>query len=135
MSLEPGQSPKGDAQMTETRVAAETISPGDAVALDANDELVTADGTTDTVVYGIAGYNKDGSDYAATDLVKVTVAGPVVANMADGVAGGVEVSTSSTEGQMSAGTSVKGIITMYAEGTSGSNNVPSIPDGYGYVWL
>ena len=41
MSLEPGQSHKSDAQQTETRTAAEALSGGDAVALDANGELVT----------------------------------------------------------------------------------------------
>jgi len=135
MSLEAGQSPKGDAQMTETRIAAETISPGDAVALDSNDELIPANSGSSEVVYGVAGYGKDGSDYAAGDLVKITTAGPVVANVASGVAGGVEVGPSTTDGQLAAGTSVRGLITMYAEGASGSNNVPSIDSGHGYVWL
>lgn len=133
MSLEPGQSHKGDAQMTETRTAAEALAPGDAVALDSNDELVTADGTTDTVVYGVAGYNR-GDDYAAGDDVLVTHTGPVVANVAADTAGGVEVGSSGTEGQLAAGTSVKGILTMYAEGTAPAG-IPDIPDGYGHVLL
>lgn len=135
MSLNAGQSPKGDAQMTETRTAAETISPGDAVALDSNDELIPANSGSSEVVYGVAGYGKDGSDYASGDLVKVTVGGPVVASMASGVAGGVEVGPSTTDGQLAAGTSVKGILTMYAEGSNGANNVPSIPADHGYVRL
>jgi hypothetical protein len=131
MSLEPGQSHKGDAQHTETRTAAEALSGGDAVALDANDELVTADDTTDTTVYAIAGYN-DGDGYEAGDNVKVTYSGPVVANVADGVAGGVELGASATEGQLAAGTSAKGIMTMYAEGAA-PGGIPDIPAGYAHV--
>lgn len=140
MSLEPGQSHKGDAQMTETRTAAEAISPGDAVALDTNGELVTAntdnDSTTttdDPVVYAVAGYNR-GEDYAAGDNVKVTTSGPVVANVAAGTAPGVEVGSSGTEGELAAGTSVRGIITMYAEGTA-PEGIPDIPDGYAHIWI
>lgn len=133
MSLMPGQSHKGDAQMTETRTAAEALSPGDAVALDSNDELVTADGTTDTVVYGVAGPNR-GEDYEAGDDVLVTYSGPVVANVASGTAGGVEVGSSGTEGQLAAGTSVKGILTMYAEGAA-PVGIPDVPAGYGHVCL
>lgn len=134
MSLEPGQSHKGDAQMTETRTAAEALSPGDAVALDSNDELVTADGTTDTVVYAVAGYNRDGADYAAGDKVKVTTAGPVVAKVASGTAGGVELGPSATEGELAAGSSPRGIVSSYAEGAA-PGGIPDIPDGYAHIWL
>lgn len=131
MSLEPGQSHKGDAQHTETRTAAEAVSGGDAVALDANGELVTADGTNDPVVYGVAGYN-GGDGYEAGDDVLVTYSGPVVANVAAGVGPGVEVGSSATEGQLAAGTSSKGIMTMYAEGAA-PGGIPDIPDGYAHV--
>jgi len=136
MSLEPGQSHKGDATHTETRVAAETISPGDAVALDSNDELIAANSGSSDVAYGVAGYGKDGSDYASGDLVKVTFSGPVVANVAGGVAGGVEVSESTTDGQLAAGSGAKGILTMYAEGSSKlGEEIPSVPSGYAHVDL
>jgi len=131
MSLEPGQSHKGDATHTETRTAAESLSAGDAVALDTNGELVTADGTNDPVVYGIAGYN-NGDGYSAGDLVKVVFSGPVVANVAGGVGPGVEVGSSGTEGQLAAGTSVKGIMTMYAEGSAPSG-IPDVPAGTAHV--
>ena len=131
MSLRPGQSHKGDAQDTETRTAGEALSGGDAVALDANDELVTADGTDDPVVYGIAGYN-GGDGYEAGDEVLVTYSGPVVANVADGVGGGVELGSSATEGQLAAGTSAKGIMTMYSEGAA-PGGIPDVPGGYAHV--
>jgi hypothetical protein len=137
MSLEPGQSHKGDAQHTETRTAAESLSSGDAVALDANGELVKAvtdnDDTTttdDPVVYGVVGYYPDG--IAAGDEVLVTYSGPVVANVAAGVGPGVELGSSTTEGQLAAGTSAKGIMTMYAEGAA-PGGIPDIPDGYAHV--
>jgi hypothetical protein len=130
MSLELGQSHKGDAQMTETRVAAEALSSGDAVALDANDELVTADGTNDPTVYGIVGHYPDG--VAAGDRVLVTYQGPVIANVAGGTAGGTEVGSSATEGELAAGGSAKGIMTKYAEGAA-PGDIPSIPAGSAYV--
>ena len=133
MSLEPGQSHKGDAQMTETRTAAEALSAGDAVALDSNDELVAADSTTNTVVYGVAGYNR-GEDYAAGDDVLVTYSGPVVAKLAADTAAGVEVTSSGTDGELAAGTSARGILTMYTEGTAPAG-IPDVPDGYGHVCL
>lgn len=130
MSLQPGQSHKGHAQHTETRTAAESMSSGDAVALDANDELVTADDTNDTTVYGVVGHYPDGIE--AGDDVLVTYSGPTVANVADGVGGGVALGASATEGQLAAGTSAKGIMTMYAEGAAPSG-IPDIPDGYAHV--
>lgn len=132
MSLEPGQSHKGDAQHTETRTAAESMESGDAVALDANDELVTADGTNDTTVYGIVGYYPDGIE--AGDDVLVTYSGPVVANVAAGVGGGVVLGASATEGELAAGSSAKGIMTMYGEGAAPSG-IPDIPGGYAHVNL
>lgn len=131
MSLEPGQSHKSDAQHTETRTAAEALSGGDAVALDANGELVTADGTNDPVVYGVAGYN-GGDGYEAGDNVLVTYSGPVVANVAAGVGPGVELGASATEGELAGGSSAKGIMTMYAEGAAPSG-IPDIPAGYAHV--
>lgn len=130
MSLPAGQSHKGDAQHTETRTAAEALSSGDAVALDANDELVTADDTTNTTVYGVVGHYPDGIE--AGDDVLVTYSGPVVANVAAGVAGGVELGASATEGELAAGTSAKGIMTMYAEGSAPSG-IPDVPDGHAHV--
>jgi len=130
MSLKGGQSHKGDAQHTETRTAAESMSSGDAVALDGNDELVTADGTNDPTVYGVVGHYPDG--ISAGDPVKVTYSGPVVANVAAGTAGGVEVGSSATEGELAAGSSAKGIMTMYAEGTAPSG-IPDVPSGFAHV--
>lgn len=130
MSLEPGQSHKGDAQHTETRTAAESLSSGDAVALDSNGELVTADGTNDPVVYGIVGYYPDG--VSAGDDVQVTYSGPVVANVASGVGPGTELGASATEGELAGGTSAKGIMTMYGEGVA-PGGIPDIPSGYAHV--
>lgn len=136
MSLEPGQSHKDEARLTETRTAAETLSPGDAVALDSNDELIPANSGSSEVVYGIAGYGKDGSDYSSGDLVKVTVLGPVVGNVAADVSGGVELGPSTTDGQLAAGTSVKGIMTMYGEGSSKlGEEIPSVPTDYAHITL
>lgn len=130
MSLEPGQSHKGDAQHTETRTAAESLSSGDAVALDSNGELVTADDTNDPVVYGIVGYYPDG--ISAGDDVLVTYSGPAVANVATGVAPGTELGASATEGELAGGTSAKGIMTMYGEGVA-PGGIPDIPSGYAHV--
>lgn len=132
MSLQPGQSHKGHAQHTETRTAGESLESGDAVALDANDELVAADDTNDTTVYGVVGYYPDGIE--AGDDVLVTYSGPAVANVAAGVGGGVVLGASATEGQLAAGTSAKGIMTMYAEGAT-PNGIPDVPDGYAHVDL
>ncbi|SEO71260.1 hypothetical protein SAMN05216388_101777 [Halorientalis persicus] len=131
MSLKPGQSHKDDAQHTETRTAAEALSAGDAVALDANGELVTADGTNNPTVYGVVGHD-DGDGYAAGDDVLVTYSGPVVANVAAGVGPGVELGASATEGQLAGGTSAKGIMTMYGEGAA-PGGIPDIPTGYAHV--
>jgi len=117
MALGPGQHFKGGA-ITDTYQAAETVSPGDAVALDSNDEVVPANSGNSEVVVGIAGFNKDGSDYASGDDVLVTISGPVVANVASGVAGGVEVAASATDGELAAGSGPNGIMTLYSEGSS-----------------
>ena len=130
MSLEPGQSHKSDARHTETRTAAEALSSGDAVALDGNGELVTADGTNDPTVYGIVGHYPDG--VAAGDEVLVVYSGPVVASVAAGVGAGVEVGASATEGELAAGSSAKGIVTMYAEGSAPSG-IPNVGGGFAYV--
>jgi hypothetical protein len=130
MSLEPGQSHKGDAHHTETRTAAEALSSGDAAALDANGELVTADDTNDPTVYCVVGYYPDGVE--SGDEVLVTHSGPVVANVASGTGAGVEVTSSATEGELAAGSSAKGIVTMYGEG-NGPGGIPEIPDGYAHV--
>lgn len=117
---DPGQQIKGGC-ITETYVAAETVSPGDAVALDSNDEVVPANSGNSEAVLGVAGFNKDGSDHADGDLVQVVVSGPVVANVASGAAGGVEVAASATDGELAAGSGAKGIMTMFAEGSSKYN--------------
>ena len=130
MSLEPGQSHKSDAHHTETRTAAESMSSGDAVALDGNGELVTADGTNDPTVYGVVGHYPDG--VSAGDEVLVTYSGPVVANVAAGVGPGVEVGSSATEGELAAGSSSKGIMTMYGEGNAPSG-IPDVDAGYAHV--
>ena len=120
MALGPGQHFKGGAE-TDTYVAAETVSPGDAVALDGNDEVVPANSGDSEVVVGIAGYNKDGSDYASGDDVLVTTGGRVVANVASGAAGGVEVAASATDGELAAGSGPNGIMTLYSEGSAKFN--------------
>jgi len=135
MSLEPGQSHKDEARLTETRVAAEAISEGDAVALDSNDELVPANSGQSEVVYGVAGYNR-GEDYAGGDLVKVTTLGPVVANVAADIAGGVELAASATDGELAAGSGPKGIMSMYSEGSSKlGEEIPAVPTDYAHVTL
>ena len=130
MSLQPGQSHKSDAHHTETRTAAEALSSGDAVALDANGELIAADGGNDDTVYGVVGHYPDG--VAAGDEVLVTFSGPVVANVAAGVGAGVELGGSATEGELAAGSSSKGIMTMYGEGNAPSG-IPDVDDGYAHV--
>jgi hypothetical protein len=137
MALGPGQHVKGGA-VTDTYTAAETVSPGDALALDTNDEVIPANSGDSEVVFGIAGYNKDGSDYASGDDVLVTLAGVVVANVASGVAGGVEVAASGTDGELAAGSGPKGIMTAYSEGSAKfdeGNKDLSIDSGYAPVAL
>lgn len=132
MSLEPGQSHKSDARDTETRTAAESLDSGDAVALDSNGELVTADGTNDPTVYGVVGYYPDG--ISAGDDVVVTYRGPVVANVAGGIAPGVALGSGGTEGELASGSNPSGIISMYAEGSAPSG-IPNVPSGYAHVRL
>lgn len=137
MALEPGQHAKGGA-VTDTYQAAETVSPGDALALDSNDEVVPANSGSSEVVFGVAGYNKDGSDYASGDDVLVTLSGVVVANVASGAAGGVEVAASATDGELAAGSGAKGIMTLYSEGSAKfneGNKDLSIDSGYTLVDL
>jgi len=130
MTTEPGQSHKSDSRHTETRAAAEALSSGDAVALDGNGELVTADDTDNPTVYGVVGYYPDG--IKAGDRVIVTYSGPVVANVAAGVGPGVEVGASATEGELNAGSSAKGIMTMYGEGEA-PDGIPDIPNEFAHV--
>jgi len=128
MSLNPGQSLHNDAR-EETRIAAESLAEGDAVALDTNGELVKADGTNDPTVYGVVGDDHTQSGYSAGDNVPVVYAGSVVANVAGGVGAGVEVGSGSTDGQLAAGGSAKGIMTKFAEG-AGPEDIPS---GFAHV--
>jgi len=129
MSLNPGQSLHPGSTCEETRDAAEAMMEGDAVALDSNGELVTADGTGDPVVYGVVGDDHAQGGYEAGDKAPVVYAGPVVANVASGVGAGVEVGSGGTEGQLAAGGSAKGVMTKYAEG----EGPESIPAGYAHV--
>jgi len=129
MSLKPGQSLHPGSACEETRLAGEAVSEGDAVALDSNGELVTADGTDDPNVYGVVGDDHAQAGYEAGDHVPVIYSGPVVANVASGVGAGVEVGSGGTEGQLAAGASVKGMMTKYAEG----EGPESIPAGYAHV--
>jgi len=129
MSLNPGDSIQPASTCRETRTAAEAIDYGDAVALDANGEVVTADGTDNPTVYGVAGNDHTQDRYAAGDEMEVIYAGPVVANVASGVAPGVEVGSGGTEGQLAAGSSAKGVMTKYAEG----DGPESIPSGFAHV--
>ena len=129
MSLNPGQSLHPDSTSEETRTAAEAVSEGDAVALDANGELVLADGTNDPVVYGVVGDDHTQDGYDAGEAASVVYGGPVVANVAAGVGSGVEVGSGATEGQLEAGGSAKGLVTKYAEGAGPGN----LPAGYAHV--
>lgn len=129
MSLNPGQSLHPGSTCEETRVAAEALSEGDAVALDSNGEVVRADDTNDPVVYGVAGDDHAEAGYDAGDRVPVVYSGPVVANVASGVAPGVELGAGATEGQLAAGSSAKGLMTKYGEGSGPE----SIPAGYAHV--
>jgi hypothetical protein len=128
MSLNPGQSLHA-AACEETRTAAESLAEGDAVALDSNGELVKADGTNDPTVYGVVGDDHTQSGYSAGDPTPVIYKGPVVANVASGVGAGVEVGSGSTDGQLAAGSSAKGLMTKYAEG-AGPEDIPS---GFAHV--
>jgi hypothetical protein len=129
MSLNPGQSLHPASTCEETRVAAESLSEGDAVALDSNGELVKADGTNDPTVYGVVGDDHQTDGYSAGDEATVIYQGPVVANVASGVGAGVEVGSGSTDGQLAAGGSAKGVMTKYEEG----GGPESIPDGFAHV--
>jgi hypothetical protein len=129
MGLNPGQSLHPDSTGEETRTAAESLSEGDAVALDSNNELVKADGTDDPVVYGVVADDHTQDGYAAGDKVGVVFQGPVVANVASGVGAGVAVGSGATDGQLAAGDSAKGLMTKYAEG-EGPGDVPA---GFAHV--
>jgi hypothetical protein len=128
MSLNPGQSLHA-AACEETRTAAESLAEGDAVALDSSGELVKADGTNNPTVYGVVGDDHTQSGYSAGDPTPVIYKGPVVANVASGVGAGVEVGSGSTDGQLAAGGSAKGLMTKYAEG-AGPEDIPS---GFAHV--
>jgi len=132
MSLNPGQSLHPDSTGEETRVAAESLSEGDGVALDSNGELVKADGTNNPTVYGVVADDHTQDGYAAGDNVGVVFQGPVIANVASGVGAGVEVDSGPTEGQLAAGDSAKGIVTKYAEG-AGPNDGRTAPAGFAHV--
>jgi len=132
MTLAPGQSHEGTERRTEARTAAETVSAGDAVALNTNGEVVTADGTDDPDVYGIVG-DLD-SDAAAGDVVQVTYRGAVVANVATGTAAGATLGAGATEGQLASGSNYKGITAQYSEGATPSD-APAVPDGFAHVEL
>jgi len=129
MALNAGDSLHPEATDRETRTAAESLDYGDAVALDGNGELVAADGTNDPTVYGVIGNDHTKDSVSAGDKVEVVYQGPVVANVASGVGAGVEVGSGSTEGQLAAGSSVKGIVTKHAEGSGPE----SIPSGFAHV--
>jgi len=129
MGLNPGQSLHPDSTGEETRTAAESLSEGDAVALDSNNELVKADGTDDPVVYGVVADDHTQDGYSAGDKAGVVFQGPVVANVASGVGAGVEVGSGATDGQLAAGGSAKGIMTKHAEG-EGPGDVPA---GFAHV--
>jgi hypothetical protein len=128
MALNPGQSLHADA-FEETRTAAESLSEGDAVALDSNGEVVRADGTDNPTVYGVAGDDHTQTGYSAGDEVTVIYRGSVVANVASGVGAGVEVGSGATDGQLAAGGSAKGLMTKHAEG-AGPEEIPS---GFAHV--
>jgi len=124
MSLNAGQSLHPNSTNRESRVAAEAIGEGDAVALDSNGELVAADGTDNPTVYGIAGYKHTGDGYDTGEYVEVIFQGFVVGNVAGGTGAGIEVGASATDGELAEGSTAKGILTAYAEGT-GPETVPT----------
>lgn len=133
MTLAPGQSFEGpDGRQTEVRTAAEAVSPGDAVALNSNGEVVTADGTDDPDVYGVV--NDLDADAAAGEVVGVTYRGSVVASVTAGTAAGAVLGASATEGQLAAGSNYKGITAQYSEGANPSD-APEVPSGFAHVEL
>lgn len=127
MSLNPGQSLHPEQTGEQTRLAAEPIAEGDAVTTNASDEILPA-GDTD-VVLGIAGDDHISDGYAAGDHLSVVTQGPVVANVAAGVASSVEVAGSTTAGELAAGDSSQGIVTQFSEGAGPED----IPDGFAVV--
>jgi hypothetical protein len=129
MSLNAGDSLHPEATDRETRVAAEALEFGDAVALDNNNELVLADGTDDPVVYGVVGNDHTKDSYSDGDKVEVIYHGPVVANVEPGTGAGVELGSGGTDGRLVVGGSAKGIMTKYAEG----EGPESIPAGFAHV--
>jgi hypothetical protein len=128
MSLNPGQTRHPDQTDIETREAAEAISEGDAVTLNASGEVLAASDTT--TVYGVAGDDHICDGYEPGDEVSVITQGPVVANVASGVDPAVELAGSTTAGELAAGDSAKGIVTKNAEG---ADLKESIPDGFAHV--
>jgi hypothetical protein len=127
MALNPGQSRHPDQTDEETRVAAEAVDEGDAVALNASDEVVAA--TDGSVVYGVAADDHLSDGYTDGDTLGVVTQGPVVANVASGTDGGVELAGSTTAGELAAGDSSKGIVSKFSEGAGPEE----IPDGFAHV--
>jgi len=122
MSLNLGQSLHPSQTDEETRLAAEAVSEGDAVTLNSSDEIVTA--TDGDVIYGVAGDDHEQDGYEAGDHLTVITQGPVVANVATGVGSTVELGSSTTAGELAAGSSVKGLMTKFSEG-EGPEEIPS----------
>jgi hypothetical protein len=127
MALNPGQSLHPDATDEETREAAEVVEEGDAVTLNSSGLVIKA---TDTdTVYGVAGDDHQKTGYESGDYLTVIHSGPVVANVAAGVAPATELAGTATAGQLGAGDSSKGIVSKFAEG----GGPEAIPDGYAHV--
>jgi len=98
-SAELGDPAYGSDPPTMTYEAGEAIDRGDAVGINGG-QLATADGTTDTVVVGIAGETAS----EAGENITVNIPGPLtVGNVATGVTAGNELTTSATEGQLEEG--------------------------------
>jgi len=97
-----------------------TANGDSAIAI--GDSLWTA--TDGDVIYGVAGDDHEQDGYEAGDHLTVITQGPVVANVATGVGSTVELGSSTTAGELAAGSSVKGLMTKFSEG-EGPEEIPS----------
>jgi hypothetical protein len=105
-----------------------TAAPGDFVGINSG-KVTTADDTTDTNIIGVV--SDQTPSHSDGDTVEVHVTGVVVGNVASGVAAGVELGTSATEGEAASGS--QDIDTFCAEG--GEFKGASIDAGYAAVHL
>lgn len=110
------------------------VDIGDAVAIDGS-EQVAATGDTDTV-YGVvvnpANDDTDMDSLSAGDELVVVVHGPVIANVASGVAHGDRLTPNATAGQL--GQDSAGSITAYSD-AGGTLDGASLGSNEGAVFV